>query len=100
MQITMHNVPRSPALEARIRAGAASLERQHPRLAICRVTVEEPEGHQHKGGQFGVRIEVRVPGTGDDISSMKRHEDVYVALRVALAAIRRQLEDVVRAARA
>ena len=99
LQITMHNMRRSDALEARIRENAAKLERFHSRITSCRVAVEETQHHQRQGGQFTVRVEVRSPGGGDAISSLQHHEDVYVAVRDAFDAARRQLEDAVRKAR-
>lgn len=99
LQITMHNVPRSDALEARIRESAAKLELFHSRITSCRVTIDQPERHHHQGRQFGVRIDVRAPGHEEVVSTLKHHEDVYVALRDAFDSARRQLEDVVRKAR-
>lgn len=43
LQVTFQNVPRSDALEARIREDLARLERIHPRLTSCRVVVEETQ---------------------------------------------------------
>lgn len=99
LQITMRNVPHSDALEARIRESAAKLELFHPRITSCRVTIDQPERHHHQGRQFGVRIDVRAPGHEEVVSTLKHHEDVYVALRDAFDSARRQLEDVVREAR-
>ncbi len=99
LQITLQNVPRSDALDARIREDAAKLEHFHPRITSCRVVVEEMQKHQEQGRQFAVRIEVRAPGHEDIVSTLQHHEDVYVALRDAFHAVRRQLEDRVREAR-
>jgi cold shock CspA family protein len=60
------------------------------------VTVEEASKHQHQGRQFAVHVDVRVPGREQIVSRRHQHEDVYVALRDAFAAVGRQLEDVVR----
>lgn len=99
LQITLQNVPHSDALEARIRADVAKLEHFHPRLTSCRVAVEETQKHQQQGRQFAVHIEARAPGHEDAVSTLQHHEDVYVALRDAFHAVRRQLEDRVRMAR-
>jgi len=99
LQITMHNVPRSDALEARIRESAAKLELFNPRITSCHVTVDQPERHHRQGRQFGVSVDVRAPGHEEAISTLKHDEDVYVALRDAFDAVRRQLEDAVREAR-
>src|SRR5512143_3910266 len=99
LQVTMQGMEPSEALEARIRECAAKLEQFHPRLTSCRVHVEEAGRHHHQGRQFQVRVEARAPGHEDVVSTLKHHEDVYVALRDAFDAMRRRLEDAVREAR-
>jgi ribosomal subunit interface protein len=95
LQIVVRNTPHSPALDARIRDKAAKLEEFDPRITSCRVTVEEASKHHHQGRQFSVRIDLRVPGREIAVTR-EHHEDVYVALRDAFDAAKRQLEDVVR----
>ena len=92
----MRNVRRSDALEMHIRENVAKLEQFQPRITSCRVFIEEPERHHYQGRGFHVRVEVRSPGGAEAISTQQRHEDVYVALRDAFDATRRQLEDAVR----
>jgi ribosomal subunit interface protein len=96
LQITVHDMPRSDALDARIQEKAAGLERFHPRITSCRVTVSEFRKHHHQGRQFEVQVDVRVPGHAEIVSNRHHHEDVYVALRDAFASTARQLEEVVR----
>lgn len=91
LQIVVRNLAHSEALEARIREGIAKLEGVHPRMVSCRVTVEESHRHHQQGRQFQVRIDARVPGK-ELVASHDHHEDVYVALRDAMLAMRRQLE--------
>jgi ribosomal subunit interface protein len=98
LQIVVRNLAHSDALEARIRESIAKLEGIHPRIVSCRVTVEESHRHHQQGRQFQVRIDARVPGK-ELVASHDHHEDVYVALRDATLAMRRQLEDTVSAAR-
>ena len=93
LQITVHDMPRSDALDARIQEKAAGLERFHPRITSCRVTVSEFRKHHHQGRQFEVQVDVRVPGHAEIVSNRHHHEDVYVALRDAFDAAKRQLED-------
>ena len=66
----------------------------------CRVTVEAPHKHHHQGNLYTVRIDLRYPGgetvVSRDPSAHHAHEDVYVALRDAFKAVRRQLQDLVR----
>jgi len=98
LQITLRHMPASEALEARIRDQATKLEAFHPQVISCRVTVEELDKHQHQGRQFQVRIDAHVPGR-EIVASRDHHEDVYVALRDAFAAVTRQLEEDVRVRR-
>ena len=99
LQITLQNVPHSDALEARVRQDMARLEHFHPRITSCRVVIEESGKRHDQGRQFAVRIELRAPAHEEAVSTLQHHEDVYVALREAFHAVRRQLEDRVRIAR-
>ncbi len=97
VQITFRDMEPSPAIEERVRERAAKLERFYDRITSCRVLVEEPHLHQHKGKLFHVRIDVTVPG-GELVANRSHddnhaHEDVYVAIRDAFRAIERQLEE-------
>jgi ribosomal subunit interface protein len=95
LQITFRHVPRSGALEAHIRQKAEKLEECHSRIVSCRVTVEELRKHHHQGHHFRVRIDLRVPGK-EIVANHDHHEDVYVALRDAFDAVKRELEDAAR----
>lgn len=92
MQITIRDMPRSEALEAHIREKVQKLEAQFVRVISCRVVVEMPHRHQQQGKQFNVRIDLGVPGS-EIVVNRDHHEDVYVALRDAFDAAKRQLED-------
>ena len=96
LQITVQHMPRSEALEARIREKAATLQRFHPRITSCRVVVQSLGKHPQQGRQFQVEVDVRIPGRAQLLANRHHDEDVYVALRDAFDAITRQLEDVVR----
>jgi ribosomal subunit interface protein len=95
IQITFRDIARSDALESHIREKAEKLGEFHPRIVSCRVTVEEQRKHHHQGRHFSVRLDVRVPGK-EIVANRDHHEDVYVALRDAFDAAKRQLEDAVR----
>jgi cold shock CspA family protein len=51
-----------------------------------------PHQHKHQGNLFNVRIDIGVPGN-EIVVDRDQHEDVYVALRDAFDAAKRQLED-------
>lgn len=95
LQITIRDVENSEALEAHIRDKAAKLDEFFKHVMSCRVVVEVPHKHHHQGKQFQVRIDIGVPG-GEIVVNRDHNEDVYVALRDAFDAAKRQLEDYVR----
>jgi ribosomal subunit interface protein len=95
LQITIRNVQHSDALEALIREKVAKLAEFHPRITRCRVTVEAAAKHRRQGRLFQVRVDVRVPQR-EIVATRDRDEDVYVAVREAFDAAKRQLEEAVR----
>jgi len=95
MQITIRDIEHSEALESRIRDKAKKLDEFFDHIMSCRVVVEVPHKHQHQGKQFSVRIDLGVAG-GEIVVNRDHAEDVYVALRDAFDAAKRQLEDYVR----
>jgi ribosomal subunit interface protein len=99
LQITFRDMPPSEALEARIRDKAAKLEKFHPHITSCRVTVDESHRHHNQGRHFGVNVEVHVPGAEPVMATLKHDEDVYVALRDAFDSVTRRLEEAMRITR-
>ncbi len=53
--------------------------------------VEAPHRHHQHGVQFNVRIDITVPG-GEVVVKREPHTDIYVAIRDAFIAARRQLQ--------
>jgi len=96
LQITVRDMPRSDALDARIRDKVAGLERFHPRITSCRVIVSESRKHHQQGRRFEVDLHIHIPGHAEIVANHHNDEDVYVALRDAFASATRQLEDAVR----
>jgi len=97
LEIVFHNLDRSPAVEAAVRERVAKLEHFAENITSCRVTVEAPHKHHQQGNLITVRVDLHFPG-GEVIvnrspSEDHTHEDVYVALRDAFKAVRRQLQD-------
>ncbi len=96
LQITFRHMEPSPAIETRIKEHAQKLDRYYDRITSCRVVVEAPHKHHHKGRLYHVAVELGVPD-GRLVASRERdlhhaHEDVYVAIRDAFDAVRRQLD--------
>lgn len=103
LEIVFHNLDRSPAVEAAVRERAAKLEHFAPNITSCRVTVEAPHKTHHQGNLYSVRVDLKFPG-GEAVATRApakhhSHEDVYVAVRDAFKAARRQLQDQVRVRR-
>ena len=112
IQTTFRNMPHSEAVVTRIHEEAGKLDQFFDRITSCRVAVEAP--HRH-GDAFHIRIELGVPGKElvashepkrDDGRPSKKqtaiespHKDVYVAIRDAFQAMRRQLQDYVQCLR-
>lgn len=98
VQITFRHLARSDALESLIRQRVASLGHFHPHIVSCRVALESDGRHRHKGRQFVVHIDLKVPGK--EIAVDHQHdEDPQVAVREAFDAARRMLEDHLRQVR-
>ena len=100
LQIAFRNMEPSPAVEARVREKAAKLDQFYDRIMACRVVVEAPHRHHHKGKLYHIRIDLTVPD-GELVVSHEHpqdhaHEDIYVAIRDAFDALQRQLEDYAR----
>lgn len=92
LQITVRDMDHSPALDERIRSRVQKLERVYTPLMGCRVVAEAPHKHKHQGKHFHVRLDITVPGK-EIVVNNDHHEDIYVALRDAFEAAKRQLED-------
>ena len=121
VKITFRNMPPSKAIEANIKEKVDKLDSLYDGIMSCRVIVEAPHRHHHKGKAYQVRIDMTVPG--DEIvinrapkrleaarsahpeelenglaeshepSKHGAHEDAYVAIRDAFNAAGRKLQD-------
>ncbi|HXZ49469.1 MAG TPA: HPF/RaiA family ribosome-associated protein [Usitatibacter sp.] len=90
-QITLRNVRRSTPLSARIRELAERLEEAHPTIQGCRVLAEQQFTGPNRAGAFRVTVRVRMPGR-ELVAAHEHADDVFVAVRSAFAAMRRELE--------
>ena len=95
LQITSHDFALTPGIEAEIRERADRLDSYYNRIIRCRVVIEAPVAHHHRGGPFKVRLDLTVP-RGELVVNRQADEDLLVAIRDAFDAMRRQLEDYVR----
>jgi ribosome-associated translation inhibitor RaiA len=96
VQITFRHMETSAAVETRVRELANHLGVFSDKITSCRVVVDSPHRHQHQGKVFNVKVQLALPGE-DVVVDMERpdrpgHEDVYVVLRDAFDAAKRQLQ--------
>jgi ribosomal subunit interface protein len=100
LQVTFRDMPRSEAVEIKVREKAEKLSKFYDRIMSCRVVVQAPHLHHHQGKLFSVRIDITVPNdelvVSRDHHDDHSHEDIYVALRDAFNAAERQLKNYVR----
>ena len=101
LQVSFEGIQHSDAIEARIRDEADKLEQFFGRIISGRVVVARPQHRHHKGDIYHIRIHLVVPDAADIAVSREpaatgAHEDVYVTIRDAFKAARRQLQDIVR----
>lgn len=103
LKIFFRDMDSTPSLDHLVRRWMKRLERIYDRIERCEVMIERPHQHQRKGHRIRVRVTLAVPGP-DIVVSREHgldgaHEDVYVAVRDAFHAARRQLEDHARRTR-
>jgi len=92
LQITTRNISLSEAAEENIREKAAKLNTFCDRITSCRVLVEVPHRHKQRGTTYNVHIDMTIPGT-EIVVKKEQSEDLYVSIRDAFDAARRQLQD-------
>ena len=118
LQISFRNMDTSPAVEERIREEVGKLGEFCNRIMGCRVMSEMPHRHRGSGKRFHIRVYLTVPDgeivasnepslhssmqssdveeRGKQQETAAMHKDIYVAIRDAFKAARRQLQDYVR----
>jgi len=96
LQITFRDIDHSDAIEAAVRKKAEKLEQFCDDILACRVMIEAPHAHQHQGRLYHVRIDMSVPGAelvaNRAPSAHQAHENLYVSIRDAFDAAKRQLQ--------
>jgi len=97
LDVQFQNLDPSTAVEKSVRKYAERLDRFYPDIMSCRVTLEASHKHQHKGNLYHVVVDIKIPGDEIVVSRApddeQAHEDIYVAIRDAFSAARRQLQD-------
>jgi ribosomal subunit interface protein len=100
LQVTFRSMPPSEAIESDIREKAERLEQFYDNITSCRVVVEAPHRRRQKGKLYHVRVGMTVPGSElvvkREPAQHAAHEDIYVAIRDAFDAAKRELQDYAR----
>jgi len=96
IQVSFRHVPPNDRVAAAARDKARRLCRVAGGIMRCEVMIEASSRRPTKGWLYHVRVHVAVPGceivVGRDPAKAAAHGDVYVALRDAFDATRRQLQ--------
>ena len=103
LQVEFRNLEHSDAIEASVLERAQVFERFAKDLLRCKVTVASPHKHHGKGNLYHVSVEMHLAGAeivvNRNSDANHAHEDVYVAIRDAINAAARKLQDHVRVRR-
>ena len=98
-QITLRNLPPSPALSGRVRELCEKLTHLHPRILNCRVAIEQPRPTRRAAmTAYYVDVHLRIP-SGEVGMEPQADADLDAALRKAFLLIRRELRAAVTAVR-
>jgi ribosome-associated translation inhibitor RaiA/cold shock CspA family protein len=99
LEISFNNLDASEAIEERIRARTAKLNKIYGRLVSCRVAVEAPHRQHRKGNLYTVRIDMTVPGgelvvnrAPQHAQKHRRDPDLPTIINDAFSAAERQLK--------
>lgn len=97
LELSFHNTDHSSAVATKVSEKAAKLNERFDRMTHCRVVIETPHRHHRKGKLYKVSLEIGLPNhelvVNRDPADHHAHEDIYVAIRDAFDAARRQLDD-------
>ena len=92
LQITASDLELTESIEETIREKTQKLSFFHDRILRCRVRIEAPHRHHHKGILFYVHIDLSIPG-GELVVNRVSHADLSAAIRLAFDRAIRRLED-------
>lgn len=96
IQTVFRHLERTQAIENDIEKHAKKLGQFFDHIMNCQVAIEAYHRH-HKGNIYHVRIDLNVPHhelvVNRDPTENHAHEDLYVAIRDAFDAMKRQLQE-------
>ncbi len=97
LQVVFRGLDRSDAVEAKVREAADKLAHVSTQIVACRVSIESPHHHHAAGRVYHVRIDATLPSrtlvASRESDAHHAYTDVYVAVRDAFDAMRRQIEE-------
>lgn len=95
IEVTIKDIPNTESVESRINKKAEKLTQFYDRIEFCKVVVNAAQKHKHQGKLYTVHIEMGVPGK-TLVANHNFNQNLYIGIRQAFDAIKRQLEDYVR----
>ena len=101
LDIRFEGIAPSDFIEKRVREEVSKLEQFFDKIISVRVVIDKPHKGHHKGNLYDVKVFIALPGNNfvtidKSPGDINAHEDVYVAIRDAFNAARRQMQDTVR----
>ena len=95
LQITTRKLSLSKYASDIIKQKVSKLETFYDKIIGCRVMVEAPHKHKNQGSLYNVSIIISVPGS-ELIVKREPDQDIYIAIRDAFDAARRQIQNFAR----
>jgi cold shock CspA family protein len=95
--IVITGIEPTDRVRARVEDEIAKLERIHPEITACRVAVSRPQKRHQHGDLYTAHVHLTL-SNGREVNANRNppkdhaHEDVYVTIRDAFKAARRQLQ--------
>ena len=99
LQITASDFKLTEAIEETIREKTEKLGHLYDRILKCRVRIEAPHRHKHKGILYNIQIDMTIPGNELVVNKVS-NEDLNTAVHVAFDRAVRRLEDYLERRRA
>jgi ribosomal subunit interface protein len=99
IQVSFRNITHSDAVEKKIREKVKKLQQYTKKIMFCRITVGTPHRQHHTGRLYHIRVALMLPGDKLVVArdpENHAHEDIYIAIRDAFEAVRRQLKKSLR----
>ena len=97
ISVVFRHIDASTSIQDDVHQKALKLARFSDEIMHCQVIVEKHHNHQQAGNLYHVRIDLKTANAllvvDREPNKHTEHKDVYVAIRDAFAAIKRQLQN-------